>query len=62
MGLGTLDIVNPVSVRPAAGRALDCFFAPHSVAVVGATDKSGSVGPTVLQPPEGPLPGQGLCG
>jgi len=31
-----------------AGRALDSFFAPHAVAVVGGTDKNGSVGRTVL--------------
>jgi acetyltransferase len=48
VALGTLSIVKPVKSRPRAGRALDCFFAPHSVALVGATDKSGSVGRTVL--------------
>jgi acetyltransferase len=32
-----------------AGRtALECFFAPKSVAVIGATDREGSVGRTVL--------------
>jgi acetyltransferase len=32
-----------------AGRtALDCFFAPKSVAVIGATDREGSVGRTLL--------------
>jgi acetyltransferase len=32
-----------------AGRtALDCFFAPNSVALIGATDREGSVGRTVL--------------
>jgi acetyltransferase len=32
-----------------AGRtALDCFFAPQSVALIGATDREGSVGRTVL--------------
>jgi len=30
------------------GRALDSFFAPHNVAVIGGTDKNGSVGRTVL--------------
>ena len=48
MALGTLSIVNPVSMRSAGGRALDWFFAPQNVAVVGATDKRGSVGRTVL--------------
>ena len=48
MALGTLSIVNPVSRKTTAGRELDAFFAPHHVAVVGATDKSGSVGRTVL--------------
>ena len=30
------------------GQALDAIFAPHSVAVVGATDRPGSVGRAVL--------------
>jgi len=46
----TLSIVNPVSSRPAAskGNGLDAFFSPRNVAVIGATDKRGSVGRTVL--------------
>lgn len=28
--------------------ALECFFAPNSVAVIGATDRLGSVGRTVV--------------
>ena len=48
MALGTMSIVNPVSSRPSRGRALDAFFSPRNVAVVGATDKQGSVGRTVL--------------
>jgi acetyltransferase len=44
----TLSPVKPGKSTRRAGRALDSFFAPHSVAVVGATDKSGSVGRTVL--------------
>ena len=28
--------------------ALDCFFRPKSVAVIGATDREGSVGRTIL--------------
>jgi len=44
----TLSLVESVKSTGRAGRALDCFFAPHSVAVVGGTDKSGSVGRTVL--------------
>ena len=48
MSLGTLSIVNRNSARSASGRALHAFFAPHNVAVVGATDKTGSVGRTVL--------------
>ena len=47
MAIGTLSIVNRTSPR-AAGRALDAFFAPQNVALIGATDKSGSVGRTVL--------------
>src|ERR1700687_1531870 len=31
-----------------AGKALDSFFSPKNVAVIGATEKSGSVGRTVL--------------
>lgn len=48
MAPATLSPVKPGKSTRRAGRALDCFFAPHSVAVVGATDKSGSVGRTVL--------------
>jgi acetyltransferase len=48
VALGTMSIVNPVSSRPSRGRALDAFFSPKNVAVVGATDKRGSVGRTVL--------------
>src|SRR5579864_1210916 len=43
-----MSIVNPVSSRPSRGRALEAFFSPRNVAVVGATDKQGSVGRTVL--------------
>ena len=48
MAPATLVPVKPGKMTRRAGRALDCFFAPHSVAVVGATDKTGSVGRTVL--------------
>lgn len=48
MAIGTLSIVNRASTRTSSGRALDAFFAPQNVAVIGATDKSGSVGRTVL--------------
>ena len=48
MALGTMSIVNPVSSQPSRGRALEAFFSPRNVAVVGATDKRGSVGRTVL--------------
>ena len=50
MATETLSIVSPTSSNPAGGktRALDAFFSPHSVAIVGATDKRGSVGRTVL--------------
>ena len=33
----------------AEGYCLDAMFAPHSVAVIGATDRSGTVGRTVLE-------------
>ena len=32
----------------ASGRSLRAFFAPRSVALIGATDKAGSVGRTIL--------------
>ena len=48
MALGTMSITNAASVRPSTGRGLDAFFSPKNVAVVGATDKQGSVGRTVL--------------
>lgn len=48
MATGTLSIANPVSSRRSSGEALDAFFSPKNVAVVGATDKQGSVGRTVL--------------
>ena len=35
--------------RPAAGPPLGCFFAPRSVAVIGASEKSGSVGRALLE-------------
>src|SRR5579864_9156071 len=43
-----MSIVNPVSSRPSRGRALDAFFSPKNVVLIGATDKHGSVGRTVL--------------
>src|SRR5579864_4309112 len=48
VALGTMSIVNPVSSRPSRGRALDAFFSPKNVVLIGATDKHGSVGRTVL--------------
>src|SRR5579864_460841 len=46
--LGTSSIAES-SVSPASsGSGLDAFFSPRNVAVVGATDKPGSVGRTVL--------------
>jgi acetyltransferase len=48
VALGAMSIVNPVSSRPSRGRGLDAFFSPKNVAVIGATDKHGSVGRTVL--------------
>ncbi len=37
----------------------DCMFAPHSVAVIGATDREGTVGRTIIQNLlEGHLPGE----
>src|SRR5215471_14341734 len=43
-----MNIVNPVSSQPSTGKALDAFFFPKNLAVIGATDKRGSVGRTVL--------------
>ena len=34
--------------RPEARRPLDAIFAPRAVAVIGATEKAGSVGRTIL--------------
>jgi acetyltransferase len=42
----TSELVHDI-LRPAA-RPLDAFFAPHAVAVVGATENPGSVGRTLL--------------
>ncbi len=36
------------SITPAASRSLDLFFAPKTVAVIGATETAGSVGRTVF--------------
>ncbi len=47
MAVGTLSIVKPEQY-PRGVRSLDSFFSPRSVAVVGATDRPGSVGRTVL--------------
>ncbi|HEV2696893.1 MAG TPA: acetate--CoA ligase family protein, partial [Terriglobales bacterium] len=43
-----MSIVNAVSLRCSSTKGLDAFFAPKNVAVIGATDKPGSVGRTVL--------------
>src|SRR5215472_8924572 len=40
--------MNPVPPRSATRTTLDAFFSPRSVVVIGATDKRGSVGRTVL--------------
>ncbi|HEX6805581.1 MAG TPA: bifunctional acetate--CoA ligase family protein/GNAT family N-acetyltransferase [Terriglobales bacterium] len=48
MALGTLSIVNPVTAKTATRKGLDAFFTPTNIAVIGATDKRGSVGRTVL--------------
>lgn len=48
MALGTLSVVNPTTSKLPSGSALDPFFSPNNVAVIGATDKRGSVGRTVL--------------
>ncbi len=51
--------------RPAAppGNPLDAFFRPRSVAVIGATEKAGSVGRTVaLEPDQQPVRRHGLPG
>jgi acetyltransferase len=45
---GTMSIANPVSFQPSTGKALDAFFSPKNVAIIGATDKRASVGRTVL--------------
>ena len=48
MATETISVVTPVSLKRSGGKALDAFFSPKNVAVVGATDKIGSVGRTVL--------------
>jgi acetyltransferase len=49
VALGTMTVVNPpVVARPSREGALNAFFSPNNVAVIGATDKQGSVGRTVL--------------
>lgn len=48
VALGALSFVNPVPPRSATRKSLDAFFLPHNVAVIGATDRRGSVGRTVL--------------
>ena len=48
MALGAPITRNPVPPRTATRKALDAFFTPQHVAVIGATDKRGSVGRTVL--------------
>jgi acetyltransferase len=40
--------MNPVSPRTVTRKGLDAFFTPTNVAVIGATDKRGSVGRTIL--------------
>src|SRR5215469_8510101 len=40
--------MNPVSPRTPTRKSLDPFFIPNHIAVIGATDKRGSVGRTVL--------------
>jgi len=59
VALGALSIVNPVSPRSATPKGLDAFFIPNHVAVIGATDRPGSVGRTVLvNLRKGPLAGK----
>ena len=49
MAFGTITKVRHISAESStAGRALDAFFSPKNVAVIGATEKVGSVGRTVL--------------
>ena len=48
MSPATLSPVRLSKSTRRMGRALDSFFAPHNVAVIGGTDKNGSVGRTVL--------------
>jgi acetyltransferase len=48
MALATLELATTMSTRPPVGKALDSFFKPKNVAVIGATDKPGSAGRTVL--------------
>jgi acetyltransferase len=49
VALGTITKVLKTAAKGfSAGKALDSFFAPKSVAVIGATEKARSVGRTVL--------------
>ena len=46
--LGTISIRESHISRASSGSGLDAFFSPQNIAVVGATEKAGSVGRTVL--------------
>jgi acetyltransferase len=45
---GTVRVSPQIASARPRGSALDSLFSPHTVAVVGATDREGSVGRTVL--------------
>ncbi|HUK46958.1 MAG TPA: CoA-binding protein, partial [Terriglobales bacterium] len=48
MSSGTVAIAQPVSVGFSRRTALDAFFRPRNAVIVGATEKPGSVGRTVV--------------
>src|ERR1700689_4527631 len=46
---GACMINDSIGQSGASRPTLDCIFSPHSVAVIGATEREGSVGRTVLE-------------
>jgi hypothetical protein len=48
MSTVTVPLSQPTATSPFGGRSLDAFFSPRSVAVIGATEAAGSVGPTLF--------------
>eukprot|EP00741_Cyanophora_paradoxa_P015107 tig00020848_g14578.t1 len=49
MAEANLKVINTNTPASGTGHPLDCFFFPRGIAVVGATEKEGSVGRTVIE-------------